>query len=323
MLYQNDFLRDEIYPGIYSGYNDLLNRIYSANGLSTKIEQQSYLQYLQVPAKELHQSYYNTQQKPQEKQFVEVDYTNSQFQEVYLLRYFFPHSLIVPSIYHRHLKNFHHIENELLTTSFFGSGPGPELYGLMCYLSNCKSPTVMISSAMLDSVSTSWKYGKNIVRESLINCAWDPGLYEIAEFELNLAGESNHFLSGDSETWVRESSLIVLQFCLNEVPDSSYEQLLMNMTHIVDIMKPGALMLVIDRYGYVKKLYENIHSSLAIEFNNIQIHHEPFEKIDIKYLNYDEHVPIELIDHLFLRIFDNWLWLTNQISYQWIVISKY
>ena len=248
---QNGF-RDEVYPAIYSGYPTILDAIYSAQSVATDEQKQGYLQQLQESAVELWKTYRNSQ--------VEVDYTNSHFQEVYLLRYFFPYSLLVPSVLHYHLEDLFHLKDELLIASFFGCGPGPELYGLMYYLRHFQSDVAMISASMLDLAPTGWEYGRNIIYENLLNQIWDPGLYEISEFELNLAGRDGDFLIADSANWVKESNLIIIQNCLNEIPASKHEQILTNVMHIADIMKSGALMLIIERYGYpyVRELLGNI-----------------------------------------------------------------
>ena len=68
--------------------------------------------------------------------------------------------------------------------------------------------------------------------KNLLDQIWDPGLYEISEFELNLAGRDGDFLIADSANWVKESNLIIIQNCLNEIPVSKHEQILTNVMHI-------------------------------------------------------------------------------------------
>ena len=312
---QNGF-RDGVYPDIYSGYSAILDAIYSAHGVETEEKRRGYLQQLQESAIELWETYRNSR--------VEVDYTTSHFQEVYLLRYFFPYSLLAPSVLYYHLEDFFHLEDELLVASFFGCGPGPELYGLMQYLRYFQSDIAMISASMLDIAPASWKYSKNIVSENLLNRTWDPGLYEISEFKLNLAGRDGNFLIANSENWVKESSLIIIQNCLNEIPASKHEQILTNVTHVVDIMKHGALILIIERHGYpkVKKLLGNIKSTVK-EFEDIQTRHRPAEgsqyietRLDLNY------VPEELKSDLFSGKRDG-LKLARSIEYHWLAIFKH
>ena len=138
---QNNFLHDKLYPTIYNGYPQLLNGIYAAWELRTDVEKQECLQKLQVPAKELWSEYQRSEIAP--------NYRKLDHQIAYLLRYFFPHSLVVPTILYSlsqkdeffdeyvelfemtngHLSAdrccYEHLNNRLLTASFFGSKSSP------------------------------------------------------------------------------------------------------------------------------------------------------------------------------------------------------
>ena len=307
---QNGF-RNEVYPAIYSGYPSLLDGIYSGWRLDTSAERLSYLRNLQGPATELWEEF--------QKQDVSPDYSRPGYEDAYLLRYFFPYSLLVPSVLHYHLSDFFHTDGDLLIASFLGCGPGPELYGLMYYLRYARSGVPMISASMLDIAPNSWAYSRNIVSENLLNRTWDSGLYEISEFKSNLAGASQQFLSNDTERWLEESNLIVIQNCLNEIPVSGYDQVLVNMTRMMDIMKPSALILIIERHGYpmVKKLLGNIRST-AKKFDNMQTRHRPTgDSRYIKTCLNPNCTPKDLRTHLFSQIE-----LAKQVKYHWLAISK-
>ena len=292
-------LYDEVYPAIYKVYHEVLDKLYP-NNLNTT-QKYAHLQQLQEPTRKLHQKYL----KP-EKQHIEVDYTDHQIQKAYMLRYSIPHALPLPWVLDSlRERDFHHLENNL-TASFFGGGPCPEILGLRYYLNGTRCNKTTISAARFDIIPN-WKW--NYCADTFYN------------FKSNLAGNKSDFLNSDSRKWVEESDLIVIQNCLNEIPDLIHPQLLMNMKQIADIMKPGTLMLVIEkRYSSVEKLLRQFHSELDV-FNDIQTHHTAIDKIDIRYLNY-AHVPDELIEHLFLRVLNNWLWLTDNISFHWLAISK-
>lgn len=292
-------LKQEINPEIYKVYTEVLDKLYPENLNIT--QKYAHLQYLQEATRKLHQKYLRP-----EKQHIEVDYTDHQIQEVYMLRYAIPHALQLPWVLDSlHEADFHRLENNL-TASFFGGGPCPEILGLRRYLSKILSDGVNISAANFD-ICPDWK--------------WHFRANNFCSFRTNLAGNGSDFLDPPSEEWVRNSDLIVIQNCLNEIPDLSCPQLRMNMKYIVDLMKPGALMLVIEkRYSNVEKLLREFHSELT-ELNEIQTHHTDQDSIDIRYLNYG-HVPNELIEHLFQRVRNNWLWLTNNITFHWLAISK-
>lgn len=295
------FLYNQVYPEIYKVYDEVLDKLYP-EGLNTT-QKYSYLQQLQGPARKLHQKYLRP-----EKQHIEVDYADHQIQEAYMLRYSIAHALQLPWILDSlRERDFHHLENDL-TASFFGGGPCPEILGLKYYLNRTLLfNKTSISAARLDIV-TNWK--------------WHYCADTFSNFRSNLAGGESDFLDSDSREWVKNSDLVVIQNCLNEIPALSYQRLLMNMKHIVDIMKPGALMLIIEkRYSDVEKLLEEFHSKLD-EFNNIQTHHTPIDNINIEYLNYGGYVPEELIGNLFLRVLNSGLWLANSIKFHWLAISK-
>ena len=336
---------------------------------------QGCLQKLQDPVKELWNEYQTSNISP--------NYGRLDYQIAYLLRYFFPHSLIVPTILSSlsekddffeelvelfYLKNghiyaddccYHHLTNRLLTASFFGCGPCPELYGLMHYLSD--QQITRISAAMFDStpavnapktqctcrlngsqcagssiiedeISTTtadtslkfsgWGYSKMIVFEKLLHQMQKPRLYKFTDFESDIAAENSNFLHSTSEWWVKNSDLIVSQFCLNEIPTSKYGQLRTNLMHTVNIMGPASLMLIVERHGYVEELLEDLHNQLSIKFgDSIQMYRESCDQINLRDLN-NHHVPEEIIDNLFLRIPHNGTWLANKINYHWLAIFK-
>ena len=87
-------------------------------------------------------------------------------------------------------------------------------------------------------------------------------------------------------------------------------------------MKSGALMLVIEKqYSNVEELLNNYFYELN-QLQSIQLQSPMKNEINIKNFNYNGHIPNELINHLFLRVKNNWLWLTNNIKFQWLAILK-
>ena len=236
---QNDFLHNDLYPAIHSEYRSLLDGIYSTRGLHTDTQKQLYLQNLQDTARKLWCEY--------QRQDISPNYSRHDYQEVYLMRYLFPYSLIVPTLLH-YLKNLCHFKKELVA-SFFGCGPGSEIYGFMRYLNKVQSDTIKISLAMLDSTSTAWvqylrsywdppeftgwKHSRKIVFNHLLSKTQSPTLYAIADFNSDIEGETTAFLYPASEVWVKRSDLICIQFCLNEISVLRHKQLRANLMHLV------------------------------------------------------------------------------------------
>ena len=156
-----------------------------------------------------------------------------------------------------------------------------------------------------------WEFGRVIAFESLLGEIQNPSLYKFVDFESDLTAGGNGFLQPASEKWVKNSDLIVIQCCLNEIPISRHKQVLMNVTGVIDVMKHGALMLIIERQGN-DDLFEKLRDRL-------EICHAPDDSIGVKYLN-DNNIPPELIENLFLKKFDSGLWLANDINIRWLAI---
>ncbi len=246
----------------YSGYFALLDGIYSANQLKTNIQKQNHLQKLRNSAIELWNEYQDRGSD------ISPDYSRIDYQEAYLLCYFLPYSQLVPYLLNKLIlkKNFSYQlpEKGLLTASFFGCGPGPEIFGLMRYLGSVQ-PSISISAAMLDRES--WTHSRKIVRQ-LLDRVWSSDLYNVQEFNTDIVGSPSEFLPADSEKWVKRSDLIVIQHCLNERHNAKSEQLVKNMKQLVENMKTGAVMLIIERANYVKDLLGQFCRVLQTEFRN-------------------------------------------------------
>ena len=243
-------------------YQTILEAIYLENSAKTDTQKRECLKKLKEASILLGREY--------QQQEISPDYSRQDYQEAYLLRYFLPYSQLVPYLlnYLKLKKNFQLPEDGTLTASFFGCGPGPELYGLMSYLNSPQSG-INISAAMLDIVA--WEHGRKIVRNHLLTRV------KIHEFKSNLVGTTSSFLPNDSGKWVSTSDLIVIQHCLNERHNarSNQPQLTENMKQLVAKMKPGAVMLIIERARYPRvqdllgtfcyELQENFGDSLEIE----------------------------------------------------------
>ena len=227
-----------------SAYQALINAIYSANSIETDDQKREHLRRLREASRQLAEEYRQSEISP--------DYSRLDYQEAYLLRYFLPYSQPVPYLLNHLIlkKDFpcQLPENRTLIASFFGCGPGPEIFGLMRYLGSPQS-AVDISAAMFD-IQPAWKHARQIVFKHLLDRVWDPSSYRIQEFESNLVGNAGEFLPTNSEKSVRESDLIVIQHCLNERHNAESEGLIGNLAQLVRKMKSGAVMLIVERAHY-------------------------------------------------------------------------
>ena len=294
-----------------SGYPTLLNGLYSAKHLRTDIQRRDYLQELQGAARTLWREYRSTDISP--------DYSRMDYQEAYLLCYFLPYSQPVPYLLNQLVlkKEFPYRlpETGVLTATFFGCGPGPELLGLMRYLRSFQA-SLRISAAMLDREP--WEHGRRIVFQHLLNRAWDPEDYDIREFKVDIVGSAEDFLPDDSEEWVKRSDLIVIQHCLNERQNAMSERSMENLKHLVEKMKTGAVMLIIERGTYVKKLLGEFCYILEKEFKG-RIHVSGKINRVEKITPILEVIPEELETHFLRELRSNAI---NSVEFIWIAVSK-
>ena len=288
-----------------SAYRTLLDAIYSARGVETDGEKQECRQELQKASEQLGKEYL----KPEK---ISPDYSKVEYQEAYLLRYFLPYSQPVPYLLNHLMlrKNFScQLPDGALTASFFGCGPGPELFGLMRYLGGPESG-LNISSAMLDRCD--WKPGRKIVREYLL-----PESYDIREFTSDLVGDAKDFLPGDSGEWVSKSDLVVMQHCLNERDNVKQEQLMKNLKQLVAKMKPGAVMLIIERAGYQK--VKDALGKFLHQLEKFDIEKEAATERPVKIKPILEVIPVELATDFFTERSSN---SVNSVKFIWMAISK-
>ena len=176
--------------------------------------------------------------------------------------------------------------------------------------------SLRISAAMLDREP--WEHGRRIVFQHLLDRAWDPEGYDIWEFKVDIVGSSEVFLPDDSEEWVKRSDLIVIQNCLNERQNATSERSIENLKHLVEKMKSGAVMLIIERGTYVKKLLKEFRYILQEEFRG-RIH------ISNKIEGVERITPIlevipEELEANFLR--ESRANAINAVEFTWIAVSK-
>lgn len=301
--------RKELKPSSSSAYRTLLDAIYAARRIKTDEQKQTFLNDLLKTSEELSGEY--------QQQSVSPDYSRQDYQEAYLLRYFLPYSQPVPYLLNHLIlqKDFPYQlpEDGTLTASFFGCGPGPELYGLTHYLGGSESG-IGISAAMLDIAP--WEYGRKIVFEHLLTSA------EIHEFKSNLVGNARDFLPNDSENWVSNSDLIIIQHCLNEKYNARNEQLLENLKQIVRKMKLGAVMLIIERARYpdVKELLGKFCFELKDKFDHsvdFKTEIESRDGVDLKPIL--QVIPKELRNVFFQKRSSN---PVNPVRFIWMAVLK-
>ena len=122
----------------------------------------------------------------------------------------------------------------------------------------------------------------------------------------------------DSEEWVKRSDLIVIQHCLNERQNATSERSIENLKHLVEKMKTGAVMLIIERGTYVKKLLGEFRYVLQEEFKG-RIHvSSKIDRVE-KITPILEVIPEELETNFLRALSTNAI---NSVEFIWIAVSK-
>ena len=289
-------------------YQTIIEAVYSENNAKTDEQKRACLEKLKETSILLGGEYQRSEISP--------DYSRLDYQEAYLLRYFLPYSQPVPYLlnYLKLKKNslYQLPENRALTASFFGCGPGPELYGLMSYLNSPQSG-INVSAAMLDIAP--WEHGRRIVFNHLLTRV------KTHEFKSDLVGVTSDFLSGDSEKWISTSDLIVIQHCLNERHNARSNQLTENMKQLVAKMKTGAVMLIIERarYQIVKELLDRFCYELQERFGDSLKVERYTEKHGIEIKPILDVIPKALATYFFTEESVHSL---NSVKFIWVAVVK-
>ena len=227
-------------------HNIILKGLSSLHGLSSEKELSSFLRGLRPTAKSLWQAYRSN--------IVNISYRKPSVQATYMLRYFPPYAEVTRVVLDElHRKEVLPFQEELLYMNLFGCGPAPELCGIMQFLKSRFPRSEMIVAHLLDIASEGWMYSRQITLDYLAPTLWDKQLFEAhaIHFDLSRSGSAAALaaVSGGSNA-IGEASLTMFQNCLNELPRRMHKVVTENILALLRMMKPGKIMLVIDRSKY-------------------------------------------------------------------------
>ena len=238
-------------------YDLILTELYRLNRLQSAAEKAQYLQSLQPVVHFLRDSY--------RRPFVNVDYRAKKTQAAYMLTYVPQYSQIICII----LNELKHalaspFNQEDLTASFFGSGPLPELYGLLQFLRANFSVIRKVTAYAFDIYADEWTYSRNITKNHLIPSIWRDHQLELKSktFDLSQAESVEEY-----RDIIASSKLIVFQNCLNEVRPSQHSTVLNNFTSLVNSMSSNSILLITDLSNYrsALKLMQEIEGMVVRE----------------------------------------------------------
>jgi hypothetical protein len=243
-------------------HNIILQGLSSLHGLSSEQELSGFLRGLKPTARFLWQAYRSN--------IVNISYRKQTVQAAYMLRYFPRYAEVTRvALDELYMQGVLPFQDELLYVNLFGCGPAPELCGIMQFLKSRFPTSEMLIAHLLDAASDSWRYSSQITLDYLTPTLWDKQLLEVhsIHFDLSQPGSSDSFTTLNSRlNRIDEASLVMFQNCLNEFPQSAHDVVTKNFLVLLRMMKPGKIMLVIDRAGYqcIMDLLSRI-SSLAEE----------------------------------------------------------
>jgi hypothetical protein len=230
-------------------YSLILDELFRRNRADSPVEQARYLASLKPAAKALWDAY-----RPARNNHIAVNYDNPATQAVYMLRYYPQYSLIVPCVLARlkavEMPLFH---EERISVSFLGSGPAPELLGLFCFLQQYYPSVKKVVAHLLDAAHDGWEWARAITTDVLLPAIWDKDLFEIRSdrFDLSDPASADVFQpSAPHPHFVKESTLVVMQNCLNEIPLHRRQAVRCNIISLLKSMDTGKILIAIERTGY-------------------------------------------------------------------------
>jgi hypothetical protein len=230
-------------------YELLIKALFLVNNRSEPQEQARYLNDLKPAARTLRRAY-----RPGYGNTVSASYENPSIQAVYMLRYFPQYAAIIyvvlEELFEKSALSF---IDEVVYLSLFGCGPAPELLGIMQFVKRRFPKSQRVVGHLFDVASEQWATCRGITLEHLIPSIWDKALFEACAVPLDFTQPS---LAPDligapgAESVIAKASLITFQNCLNELHPASLTAVSENIIALLQRMKSGGVLLVLDRQGY-------------------------------------------------------------------------
>jgi len=176
---------------------------------------------------------------------VNTSYEPEDVQICYLLRYFAPYSQLLQQVL-TPIGGWSLGTLPTLTVSLLGTGPAPELCGLLKWLGTpARTPLPSVHAHLFDSGD--WTFARAVSLGRVLPAVWSEEL-SIQSHHLDVSCSWND--QPDLEAVLSSSNLIVLQNCLNEIDTTAHTQILQNLRWLSTTMIKDALLVVIDRTRY-------------------------------------------------------------------------
>lgn len=213
---------------------------------------EEYLNSLQEPAKRLWESYRSTT--------VKVDYSESQFQAAYLIRYY-PHYVQMTLEILRLSPELFNFPKQI-NACFFGAGPCPEVAGLAQFLTEHCHTTESLFVNVCDIVSDTWKPSRTLTKNFVLPHLWK-GKISGKALKLDLC--STNDFEKISEV-IEKSDIFVFQNCLNEISNTSTTK--ENINFLLNRAPLDSFIIIADFLQYdqnrqiVKDIEENVNKRM-------------------------------------------------------------
>ncbi len=225
----------------------LLKGIFAQQELTTEQEQIDYLRGLRKAGRELWSSY--------QTQNVQIDYSRTDIQHAYLLRYFPFYTQLVPRVLDEHEVSL--LPKESLQATFFGCGPGAELIGLLMHLREHVPVTDEVRAKFVDVALKAWENSIRLNLDYVVPTLWDKQKCRAEGLVADLSvPQLSHTVGAAS------CHLAVFQNCFNEIARNQHGKLVENIKELCQKMPSGAVTLIVDRskYGITNQSMTNLTS---------------------------------------------------------------
>src|SRR6266581_7469187 len=216
-------------------YERILQSLFEANHLSTTEEQARYLENLRPAVVRLWDAY-----QRQEGIQNATHYDDLSTQAAYLLRYFPSYTQPIRETllaFAREITSGLNVER--VRVAFFGSGPEPELFGLLQFLRSNASAARIVEARLYDVAAGPWLPSREINLNRLVPLAWGVNRIETQSVELDLSRPNGIRELGGLDFSVLH--LAVFQNCLNEIAPNSYAAVCENIAQLLRFMPTGSL----------------------------------------------------------------------------------
>lgn len=221
-------------------YEHVLTGICNFKGIGSEDEDSLslYLQSLKPYARRLWQSYRSSS--------VEVNYRESDAQAAYFIRYYPYYAQMTREVLESLHRDALPFESSHVQACFFGAGPAPETIGLINYLNNNFPNVTSVQVQTYDIAADTWWISRDITRNYLVPCYWQ-GQFILNADIINL-GDSNALYKIINV--IKNSSLFVVQNCLNEVLTANADIFLDNISFLVSEMPQRSILVIADQNNY-------------------------------------------------------------------------